>query len=292
MTRTQAWIEGMRLRTLPVSLSGVIAAIACVRADGMQISWPWASVCLIFALLAQIASNFANEYFDYRDGIDKVSTRRGPQRGVANGIITPRSMFMATAITLALACAVGLSTIIRGGWWLLPCGIFIALGVLAYSAGPYPLSRHGLGEVAVLVFYGIIPVTLTYYLLTLSFSVSSMMLGIAMGLWGSMVILVNNYRDIDADRTVGKSTISTRLGRQGSAILYCAFGQFAGIGLWFACGVKCGLLPLIPMILGFCGSKPMYEGRLSGAQCTQLLAITSILMLLASLTYLITVIVI
>lgn len=288
MTRTGAWIEGMRLRTLPVSLSGVIAAIACARADGHEISLHWAGVCLLFALLAQIASNFANEYFDYRDGIDNVNTRRGPQRGVANGVITPRAMLQATVATLALACVVGLSTIIRGGWWLLPCGVFIALGVIAYSAGPYPLSRHCLGEVAVLLFYGIIPVTLTYYLLTLTFSISSLLLGIAIGLWGSMVILVNNYRDINADRSVGKNTLSTRLGPQGSAILYCALGQLSGITLWLACGSACGVLPLIPMVLGFCGSKPMFEERLTGAKCTQLLAITSILMLLASLAYLLT----
>lgn len=287
MTRTGAWIEGMRLRTLPVSLSGVIAAIGCAKSSGVNIPWGWASICLLFALLAQIASNFANEYFDYRDGIDTTSKRRGPERGVANGLISPKEMLSATLLTLALACAIGLTTIIRGGWWLLPCGIFIALGVLAYSAGPYPLSRHCLGEVAVIIFYGIIPVTLTYYILTLTINLAVLFLGMAIGLWGAMVILTNNYRDIEADRAVGKHTLSTRLGVQGSAILFCALGQFAGLALWLSGGMTWGLLPIIPMGLGFIGSYALYHGNLSGESCTKLLALTSCLMLLTTLTYLI-----
>ncbi|MCM1310703.1 MAG: 1,4-dihydroxy-2-naphthoate octaprenyltransferase [Bacteroides sp.] len=287
MTRTKAWIEGMRLRTLPVSLAAVIAAIACVSTSGHEVLWGWATVCLLFALLAQIASNFANEYFDFRDGIDTTEKRRGPERGVTIGLITPRQMLAATLITLAAACAVGLTTILRGGWWLLPCGVFIALGVLAYSAGPYPLSRHCLGEVAVVIFYGIIPVTLTYYVLTLTLSWTSLILGIAMGMWIAMVILVNNYRDIDADRAVGKHTVSTKIGPQGSAILYCALGQLAGLFLFLAFGLQQGFLPLIPMILGFCASKQLYFGGLSGKQCTAILALTSVVILLTSILFLI-----
>ena len=282
MTRAGAWIEGMRLRTLPVSLAGVVAATACAKTMGFDIAWGWAAVCLLFALLAQIASNFANEYFDYRDGIDSTDKRQGPERGVTNGIITPRQMLAATLLTLGLACAIGLLTIIRGGWWLLPCGVFIALGVLAYSAGPYPLSRHCLGEVAVVIFYGIVPVTLTFYVLTLTISLPALLLGISVGLWGAMVILVNNYRDIDADRAVGKHTLSTRIGPQRSAILYCGLGQLSGLFMWAAFGMSQGLLPLLPMILGFCGSKPLYFGGLSGKSCTVQLALTALSLLITT----------
>lgn len=287
MTRTGAWIEGMRLRTLPVSAAGVLAAVGCVAASGAAVEWGWAAVCLIFALLAQIASNFANEYFDYRDGVDTVASRRGPQRGVANGLISPRAMLRATLITLALACGVGLLTIVRGGWWLIPCGAVIALGALAYSAGPYPLSRHCMGEVAVVLFYGLVPVTLTCYVLTLHVTAASVILGLAVGFWGAMVILLNNYRDIEADRAAGKHTLSTRMGRQGSALLFCALGQFAGLGLWFAGGMGWGFLPLIPMALGFIAGHALYRGGLVGQQCTRLLALTSALLLLTVLTHLI-----
>lgn len=286
MTRTRAWIEGMRLRTLPVSAAGVIAATGLAAANGHSIPWGWAAVCMVFALLAQIASNFANEYFDYRAGIDSAEGRQGPQRGVASGIISPRAMLAATVLTLALACAVGLSTIARGGWWLLPAGAAIALGALAYSAGPWPLSRHCMGEVAVIVFYGIVPVTLTYYLLTLDFSPESFVCGIGIGLWGAMVILVNNYRDIIPDTAAGKRTLSTRLGPQGSAMLYLALGQLAAAALWISSGAAWGFLPAIPAALGFGIGAVLNRGHLSGAQCTRMLAVTAMSLLLASTVFL------
>lgn len=284
MTRTQAWVEGMRLRTLPVSAAGVLAATGMARAGGHDVPPLWAAVCMVFALLAQIASNFANEYFDFRAGIDSAG-RRGPQRGVANGIIAPRAMLAATLITLGAACLIGLSTLLRGGWIMLPCGGAIALAVFAYSAGPWPLSRHCLGEVAVVVFYGLAPVILTYYLLTLSFSWSVAVCGLGMGLWIAMVILVNNYRDIGSDRATGKHTLSTRLGPQGSAIIYMALGQFAAMCLWFSGGMAWGFLPLLPAALGFGGSALLYRGGLTGAQCTRLLAVTALSTLLATLLF-------
>lgn len=288
MTRTAAWVEGMRLRTLPVSMAGVLAATGLAAAPGHEIHWGWAAVCLIFALLAQIASNFANEYFDYKAGIDSASGRQGPERGVANGVISPRAMLRATLLTLAAACAVGLLTVARGDWWLIPAGAAIALGALAYSAGPWPLSRHCMGEVAVVVFYGIVPVTLTFYLQTLTFSLSALLCGLGVGFWGAMVILINNYRDIVPDTAAGKHTLSTRLGPQGSAMLYLALGQFAAVSLWFSAGAAWGALPLIPAALGFALGAVLNRGRLSGAQCTRMLAVTAMTLLLASATFLIT----
>ncbi len=282
MTRTGAWIEAMRLRTLPVSLSGVLSAVGFVAAEGHEISWLWAGICLVFALLAQIVSNFANEYFDYRDGIDAVDSRRGPQRGVANGVIAPKSMLRATFGVLSAACLIGLFTILRGGWAMLPFGIIIALCAIGYSAGPYPFSRHCLGEVAVILLYGLAPVVLTIYLLSLTLPPRAFILGAAIGFWGAMVLLINNYRDIEPDRRSGKRTVSTVIGPQGSALLYCALGQFAGLGLWLGGGMSWGLLPVIPMVLGMVGGYVMWRGGLSGPQCTRLLALTSVLMFIAT----------
>ena len=282
MTRTGAWIEAVRLRTLPVSLSGVMAAAGYVAASGLDADWRWAPVCLAFAVLAQIASNFANEYFDFRDGIDTATGRRGPERGVAGGIISPQAMLTATMATLGIACLIGLSTLLRGGWEMLPCGIIIALGALGYSAGPYPFSRHCLGELAVILLYGIAPVVLTVYLLTLTLPAGAWITGAAIGLWGAMVLLVNNYRDIDADSRAGKHTLSTLIGPQGSALLFCGLGQLTGMSLWLGGGMSWGVLPLIPIVLGFAGGYVLYRGGLEGAQCTRLLAITSVLLFVAT----------
>ena len=272
----------MRLRTLPVSLGGVICALGLTAAL-QPVNWIWGTVCLVFAILAQIASNFANEYFDCRDGIDGAD-RTGPARG----IIPAKAMLRATIITLALACAVGLLTIIRGGWWLLPVGIAIALAAMAYSAGPYPLSRHRLGEVAVVLFFGIVPVCLTYYLQTLEIPLGVFICSIGIGLMGAMVILVNNYRDIASDSACGKHTLSTLIGPQGSALLYCAMGQFAALCLCFGGGVDVwGFLPLLPAVLGFVGSYLLHRG-LEPASSTRLLALTAMVLLLTSLLLLLT----
>lgn len=219
------WIEAMRLRTLPVSIAGVIVATGYSIVDH-SLRWPPALLCLLFALLAQVASNFANEYYDYRDGLDKAG-RIGPRRGVTEGDITPRAMLIATLLTLALACMVGCWLVCWGGWWLIPVGLLIAVGVIAYSAGPYPLSRNGLGEVAVVFFFGIIPVNFTYYLQTLHFDTSVALGSVAVGLMGANVLIVNNYRDADDDRLVGKYTLAVIFGRAFASRLYLINGLMA-----------------------------------------------------------------
>ena len=161
---TKAWIEAARPRTLPASAAPVIAATAYAAHDGL-LQWTPALLCLLFALLAQIASNFGNDYFDFKKGTDRPD-RTGPQRAVASGLISPRAMFMATVAVLALACIARLGLVYYGGWWLVPAGACIALFALAYSAGPYPLSYHGLGDITVLLFFGLVPVNLTYYVQT------------------------------------------------------------------------------------------------------------------------------
>lgn len=222
------WIEAMRLRTLPVSVAGVIMAAGCgVATHDFQLL-PMA-LCMLFAILAQISSNFANEYYDFKAGLDKKG-REGPRRGVTEGDITPRGMLIATYTTLGLACCVGLSLLAFGGWWLIPTGIAVALGVIAYSAGPYPLSHHGLGEVAVLFFFGLVPVCCTYILQGGELGWPIVMAGLSAGLMGSNVLIVNNYRDEPDDRAVGKRTIAVIFGRPAVRWLYL-FNSVAAVVL-------------------------------------------------------------
>ena len=117
--KLKSWIEATRLRTLPVSTAGVVVASGCAYSDG-SFKWQPALLCFLFAVLAQVASNFANEYFDYVNGSDKKG-REGFRRGVTEGDITPRAMLRATFGTLATACAVGCCLIPFGGWRLRWC---------------------------------------------------------------------------------------------------------------------------------------------------------------------------
>ncbi len=212
------WIEAMRLRTLPVSVAGVLAAVGCNLHDG-TFQWLPALICLVFAVLCQTASNFANEYYDYRAGRDRAG-REGPRRGVTEGEITPQAMKRATFGLLAAAALLGLCLTYYGGLWLIAVGIVIALGALAYSTGPYPLSTHCLGEVAVFIFFGLVPVNLTYYVQSGHWSAAALSMSGAIGLMGANVLIINNYRDIPDDRAVGKHTLATAFGPLAMRILY------------------------------------------------------------------------
>lgn len=229
----------MRLRTLPVSLAGVIGALGYSRLLEKP-DWVVFILCVLFAVLAQIASNFANEYFDFKDGLDKPG-REGPRRGVTEGDIKPRAMKIAAFGTLGLACCIGLSLIYWGGWIILVAGIIIAIGVLAYSTGPFPLSHRCLGEVAVICFFGLAPVCLTFYLMTGYVDTYVWSGAIALGLMGANVLLVNNIRDIRDDCEVHKYTVAVVFGRKTASFLYLFNGWLAvwlmgSVWLWIGNG--------------------------------------------------------
>lgn len=272
----------MRLRTLPVSAAGVLTAIGYNVGDGTFKAAP-ATLCLIFALLAQVASNFANEYYDYRDGLDRAG-RDGPRRGVTEGDITPGAMLRATYATLGMACCVGLSLLWWGGWWLLIAGIVIAIGAMAYSAGPYPLSRHGLGEVAVIIFFGVIPVNLTYYVQSGYFAWPVGIASAAIGLMGANVLLVNNYRDADDDAAVGKRTLAVIMGRGFAYSLYLINGVLAMLLLLDAMGVHRWIAWVyLAVHLLLC----MMLKRRTGRAINPLLGMTAVAMLAVALAWLV-----
>jgi 1,4-dihydroxy-2-naphthoate octaprenyltransferase len=242
----------MRLRTLPVSVAGVIAGSACaILFDSFKII-P-ALLCLGFAVLAQIASNFANEYFDYKNGVDKKG-REGFRRGVTEGDISPVAMKRATFMTLGLAALVGCAMLFYGPWWLLLVGIVIVLFALAYSAGPYPLSHHGLGDLAVVVFFGIIPVTFTYFLQTGSWTGWEMVLptSVAVGLLAANVLVVNNYRDMEDDSAVNKRTTVVIFGRKVmsvASLLSGFIGMAVMIPVWLDMAAWVFAVPVIYLML-------------------------------------------
>ncbi|MBE6310858.1 MAG: 1,4-dihydroxy-2-naphthoate polyprenyltransferase [Bacteroidales bacterium] len=250
MNKIKIWIEAARLRTLPVSIAGVIAAIGVAKWEHRFSLLP-ALICLVFAVLAQVTSNFANEYYDFKRGADKKG-RVGPRRGVTEGDINPETLKRATFGTLALACAVGCCLIPFGGWWLVPVGIAIAVFALAYSAGPFPLSYNGLGDVAVLVFFGLVPVNFTYYVQAGGWSPFAMLVSVAIGLMGVNVLLVNNYRDMDDDKEVKKRTTVVIFGRKIAGTFYLISGYFAAFFLspiWFLLPGWTVVIPLLYLVM-------------------------------------------
>ncbi len=186
-------------------------------------------------MLAQIVSNFANEYFDFKKGLDKKG-REGFRRGVTEGDITPAAMRNATFVLLSFTCLLGLTLIVWGGWWLIAIGILIAVFALAYSAGPWPLSHHGLGDITVIIFFGVVPVLFTTYVQTLSWDMIpvALPLSLAVGLLAANVLIVNNYRDADSDKEVGKKTSVVILGRKTMGTIYFINGILAICCIEFA----------------------------------------------------------
>ena len=220
-----AWIEAARPKTLPASISPVIIGCALAFRDG-AFQWIPALLCFGVALLAQIASNFANDYFDFKKGADGAD-RLGPERAVAQGWISPKAMLKGTFLMLGLACLCGCGLLFFAGWELIPVGLAIALCVLAYSAGPFPLAYRGLGDVCVLLFYGVIPVCFTYYVQALTFTWLTLILSIAVGLLSVNILIVNNYRDYRQDKAAGKYTTIVLFGRRFGRIAYLMNGFIA-----------------------------------------------------------------
>lgn len=165
-------------------------------------------------------------------------------------------MKRATFFTLGAAATVGCLLLFYGGWWLLPVGILIGLGVLAYSTGPFPLSHHGLGDVAVLLFFGIVPVTLTCYLQEGGWQALSLSLptSVAIGLLAVNVLVVNNYRDMEDDRSVGKHTTVVLFGCKVMGVFYLSSGMLAMLVMlpvWLHLPAWALIAPIIYLSLHF-----------------------------------------
>ena len=282
------WIEAMRLRTLPVSIAGVIAGTGCAVWHGKFNTLP-ALLCLLFAVLAQIASNFGNEYYDFANGIDKKG-REGFRRGVTEGDISPRAMKAATFGVLVAAALTGCTLLLFGGWWLIIAGIAILLFALAYSTGPYPLSHHGLGDVAVIIFFGIVPVNLTCYLQCGGWNgiETSMPVSVAVGLLAANVLILNNYRDADDDKKVGKNTTVVIFGRKTMSLAYLVSGIMAvslTTGVWFSMPFYTWAVPLA--CLGIHILLWIKLGKSHGSAINPLLGKTALNLLLFSLLMLV-----
>lgn len=283
----KSWIEAMRLRTLPVSMAGVIAGCGCaILLDSFKVV-P-SLLCLIFAVLAQIAANFANEYFDFKNGIDKKG-RVGFRRGVTEGEISPKAMKLATFITLGLAAGVGCTMLFYGPWWLIPAGIGIMIFALAYSAGPYPLSYHGLGDVAVFIFFGLVPVTLTCFLQTGSWKGLEIVLttSAAVGLLAANVLIVNNYRDMEDDAAVNKRTTVVIFGRRIMSLVYLFSGVVAMLimyPVWSSFHLWALIIPAIYIVMHIMTWNMLRKAK--GAELNPLLGKTALNLLLFTTMFL------
>jgi 1,4-dihydroxy-2-naphthoate octaprenyltransferase len=207
----QIWLEATRPRTLSAAVAPVLVGSALACHDG-TFDLAAAALCLAFALLVQIGTNFANDYYDFVRGAD-TAARVGPRRAVAAGLIAPHTMRAAMAAVFAVAFLTGLSLIRWGGPGLLVVGIASIICGIAYTGGPWPLAYHGLGDVFVFVFFGLVAVGATYFVQAGGVSGEALLAGAAVGALATNILVVNNYRDVETDAAAGKRTLVVRLGR-------------------------------------------------------------------------------
>lgn len=217
-SKLRIWILAARPKTLWAAIAPVLIGTA-LAFEAIAGHWPSALAALVGAVLIQIGTNFANDYFDFKKGADQ-HQRLGPTRMTQAGLIKPRSMKTAAAITFSLALLVGVYLVWRGGWPIAVIGLLSILFGIMYTGGPYPLGYHGLGEIFVLIFFGPVAVGGTYYVQALDIDAIVLLAGLSPGLFSVAILTVNNLRDIKADSLAGKKTLAVRFGRTFVRIQY------------------------------------------------------------------------
>lgn len=226
------WIAATRPKTLPIAVSPVVAGIALAVTETGQLAWIIAAATLLCAIGIQIGTNLYNDASDFERGTD-TDERVGPARATAQGWFTARQVKAAAHLTFLAAFLIGvLLSLFRGGWEIFLLGVTSLAAGYAYTSGPRPIAYGPFGELFVLLFFGIAAVTGSYYLQTLTFGVSAVLLGIAIGLPAAAVLLLNNYRDLETDRLAGRRTLCHYLERPGARIAYAVF-MLAPIPIYF-----------------------------------------------------------
>lgn len=231
---TKAWLLASRPKTLMGALAPVVIASA-LAFDQNSLNWSIAIICALFAICMQIVANFINDLVDFKKGSDR-EDRLGPKRACAQGWISAKAMLRGSIFMSIIACVLGLTLLIWGGWQLIIIGASCVLFAFLYSVGPYPLSYYGFGDVLVLLFFGFVPVCTTYYLMCGNISGDAWLMGAAIGIMTDALLLLNNYRDIEEDIKSGKRTIVVRLGKEFGYRCYFATGYIALMLTFFTSG--------------------------------------------------------
>ncbi len=215
-----AWIMAIRPRTLSAAAAPVLVGTGFAAGHGVLSVMP-ATAALVGALLIQITTNLANDYYDFVRGGD-TEERVGPVRVTQAGLIDPASVRNGMFVTLGLALVVGSYLVWIGGWPIVVIGIASLICAVAYTGGPFPLAYHGLGDVFVFVFFGLVAVGGTYWVQALDFPSDLLLAGAGVGALNTAILVANNLRDIDSDAAVGKRTLAVRIGRTGTRVQYVA----------------------------------------------------------------------
>ncbi|MEP9384945.1 1,4-dihydroxy-2-naphthoate polyprenyltransferase [Nocardioides sp. KR10-350] len=251
MASPAEWLAGARPRTLPAALSPVIAG-AGVAAWADALSWWRTLLCFVVSLALQIGVNYANDYSDGVRGTD--DDRVGPARLTGSGAARPGAVKAAAFACFGVAGAAGLVLAATTAWWLVAVGVLCVLAAWFYTGGSHPYGYHGLGEVMVFVFFGLVAVIGTVYVQTETWEWGALWGGIGVGSLACALLVANNLRDIPTDEAAGKRTLAVRLGDQSSRELYLALVAVALIAV-FGVALTTSWLALVGLLFMVVASK-------------------------------------
>ncbi|GAA4192101.1 1,4-dihydroxy-2-naphthoate polyprenyltransferase [Microbacterium oryzae] len=213
------WVGAARLRTLPLALTPILIGTGAAVLVGDEFHWVIALACLVVAVALQIGVNFANDYSDGVRGTD--DHRVGPARLTASKRVTPKSVLTVALVFFAIAALAGLAIVIRTQqWWMLVVGALCIVAAWFYTGGKRPYGYNALGEVFVFVFFGLVATLGTTWVQALALPQEAWFGAVASGFFACAVLLANNLRDIDQDRTVGKRTLTVLIGRRATQVLF------------------------------------------------------------------------
>lgn len=248
----QIWLSASRLHTLPAALSPVMVG-AMLAYSHNSYRWDSTAVATFCAILIQMGTNFANDYFDFKKGADN-ENRIGFRRATASGDVSPRQMKGAFLLTMLLAFVLGLYLVAVGGWPILVLGLLSILFGIAYTGGPYPLGYNGLGDIFVFLFFGVAAVCGTYFVNAGILSWDALLWSLPLGALATNILVVNNYRDIETDAPAGKKTLGVMFGENALLAEYGFLVTLAaGISLYFFFRTNeiSLLLPFLASLPGF-----------------------------------------
>ncbi|MBU3753423.1 MAG: 1,4-dihydroxy-2-naphthoate polyprenyltransferase [Candidatus Nanopelagicaceae bacterium] len=215
MTTREQWIAGARPKTLPAAIAPVLVGTAFA---GYNATVLHTLLALIVALALQVGVNYANDYSDGIKGTD--AHRIGPMRLVGSGAATAKDVKKAAFISFAIAAIAGLILASRTSWLLIILGAICILAAWTYTGGPKPYGYQALGEVSVFIFFGVVATVGTYYVQTESVSREVLLASFAMGALACAILVLNNLRDLENDKSADKKTLAVVMGDQGTRDLY------------------------------------------------------------------------
>jgi 1,4-dihydroxy-2-naphthoate octaprenyltransferase len=248
----RAWMLAIRVPTLSAAVVPVLVGTAIALRE-RRVSLTVFIVTMCAALLIQIGTNLTNDLFDFQKGAD-TGERLGPVRVVQSGLISERQVALASALSFGVAIVLGIYLAMVGGWPIVAIGLAAVVSGIAYTGGPWPLGYHGLGDVFVFIFFGVVAVVGTFYLQAGTVNTAALMASLPVAMLVTAILVVNNLRDVDTDRRAGKRTLAVRFGPAATRYQYAVLvlGAYVIVAAMWLAGANSAwaMLPWLTLPLG------------------------------------------